>query len=346
MSTWQITKITSKWRHAWSPPKATDNSVIVVFEGHTCRGLLGQQTSLNATACRKGHYRFHFVPLSMRTINESTHVLAQETGLKFKVDVEVNYRVADAVAIAKADPPDLDAQVKARVRGLLHEYDGKYAVKTWSSLQDAIRQHLYRTSSNWEVKVENLVIKVQPDKILTEKAIVIFDKTEQLDVEKATHDLDMLKQEHEQQLLAKKVEFYAEMLNKGRFHQLALSITDDNDMVREVVTHFRQERNQTTKRLWDTFEYWLKSDDAQLISNRVNDILKVIGAATSLLGGNNVPVLPSPEPSKSAPNVLIEPSDGEDWKELIETIREEQMDEPEADDRRPKKKRDPEDDFL
>lgn len=346
MSTWQITKMTSKWGHAWSPPKATDNTAIVVFDGQACLGLLGPNTSLSRMGCGSGRYRFHFVPLSMRTIDVSTHVSAQETGLKFQVYVEAHYRVADAVTIAIADPPNLDAQVKAKVRGLLHEYDGKYAVKTWSSLQDAIRQHLYRTSSNWDVKVENLVVKVKADQLLTKKRREFFDNTEELELEDSRQKLKMLKKANERQLLAEELEFYAGMLNKGRFHQLALFIADNNEKTAQIVKALETERDERTKGLWALFNKWLDSDDAPLIADRVNDMLQGITVATSLLGGNNNPVLPPPQPSPSASNVLIEPSDDEELSEWIDRMREEQMDESDEDDRSAKKKRDPEDDFL
>jgi hypothetical protein len=66
---WCIEKVTSNWRHLLFPLQTTNHRAIVIFEGSNCLGLFGGQTALNKKDCISGAYRFHMVPLGLRTIS-------------------------------------------------------------------------------------------------------------------------------------------------------------------------------------------------------------------------------------------------------------------------------------
>jgi hypothetical protein len=343
MSSWHIEKITSAWRHAWSPPSTPGNVAIVVFEGNSCLGLLGPHTSLSKWRCAQGAYRFHLVPLGRRTVSVDEQVWAKEIGVQFQVPIEISYVVADPVRVARDDPLDLDAEVKKAIQGLVREYDGDYAAKDWQPLQQVLQQRLSQTNLELGIELESAVVRVKPDPRLLEKSQIVFDLRADREVGQAQFEYDKEKLVHKQDLLKRELEFYADILKQGRFEQLALRLVDNSEEVRQVVTHFEEVREKIIWDRWELFKRWLFADDAPLIASRMREIVEGLSLLTAPLVGESH-VLTS---SQTQPRGLL--GDDEDLDEWIETLREEndssqeEVESPEGDE---SKTSDPEDIVL
>jgi hypothetical protein len=351
---WRIEKIKSTWRHALSPPTSSSHAAVVVFEGGNCLGLLGSRT-LSTKGLAQGAYRFHIVPLGLRTVTLSEQVRAQELTRVFEAQVEVKFKVADAMEIAKLDPPDLDDLIGTWIRDLLREFDGKYSADQWQPLQQAIQQHLRtnRTRLGTGIQVESCAVHAKSDQRVIATNEQILAARDKQDVLRAEGELKKLEIQQEQDQQKMRMNFYAEILKEGRYERLALLLVDKSEEVKQVVSSFEKERDKFVQERWDLFKRWLFADDAPLIASRLREMVEGLILITDRLGGDEGAL--SEHAGTSARQRRLSKPEA-DLDELIETWKEEVADleaeearpnEPETRvESEPKKKRDPEDSVL
>jgi hypothetical protein len=95
--------------------------------------------------------------------------MAAENGVAFTVHINLSYKIIDAITIAENNPSNLDVDVKERVRGLIHHYDGKYSQDKWQDLQLVMRQDLSRSRPGLGIEIDQCAVWFSKDPRLTGK---------------------------------------------------------------------------------------------------------------------------------------------------------------------------------
>ncbi len=343
---WRIEKITSNWRHIFSPPKASADIAIVVFDRGNCLGLLGPRTPMSKSGCRRGEYAFHLVPLGWRTLSLDDHIQAKEIGIAFDVHIDATYSITDPLEIARADPVDLDQEVQRKLVRWVREYDGENDASQFRDLQRKLQQRLDHASLLPGVGIESAGVQVTPDQRLVRPERDVFDAGAQVRVVEAQSALEEVQVEARHRILSLNMKFYAEILRHGRYEQLALRLVENTDEVREVVAKFETERDWVIRERWNLFKEWLNAPDAPLIASRMREFVQSMNLLSAPLTGEQPA---RPEIGRAGSQGSL-PTGEEDWESEIELLEEEDSDDTPSDttgksNPRPKRTRDPEDEY-
>jgi hypothetical protein len=233
-------------------------------------------------------------------------VPSRTEAFSFDAVVDVEWWVADPVPVVKHSVHDVRKALEPNLRQRLSAITRKWEVEDSAHAEDEATDSLAGMPVGAEYGLDTRAfVRLRMDTPSVQHASNVRDVHREIELERATQELRLVREESTSALITRRVQRYRVILQSGNLDQFALQLAQNPDETPAVIQMLREERHNNRRAVTDFVTRLLDSGavDRHEIDDQVREALRWLKDATdTVLGDPNKPArIPASRPDDALP---------------------------------------------